>query len=329
LDDQIRAIEEHVYAKYVEPSRHGLLDEEAAVRVLEQFYARPDQAENPDCYLAGVLCFELGYAQPEQQVEYFRRAKRWLERHRTLTGEAWEAVDDRLADIDAFLAEQGDAPAPPAPVIAPHGPPQTTEDHGTMVLVPAGPFLFGSEGHAANLVSFWIDKYPVTNRQYEAFCRATGYRWPKYWEDSRFNNPDAPVVGVSVADAQKYSRWVGKTLPSEEQWEKACRGTDGRLYPWGNREPTDALACHGRDPVTGGTDPVNARESSASPYGAVDLSGNCWEWTSTAIEDTEPLHVIKGGCYNDPPGLLRAFVRLEATPKDKYETIGFRCVKSA
>jgi formylglycine-generating enzyme required for sulfatase activity len=81
--------------------------------------------------------------------------------------------------------------------------------------------------------------------------------------------------------------------------------------------------------VSGSTDPVNAHPDAASPYGVLEMAGNVWEWTSTAVEDGEPVHVVKGGCFNDPPGLLRGDARLLASPKDKYETIGFRCAKPA
>jgi formylglycine-generating enzyme required for sulfatase activity len=337
VDDRIRAIQEYIYSKYIDPSAYAPIDEESAVRVLEEHYSQPERAGDPDCFYPGVLYFELGFEIDAKKVEYFKRAKYWLERHRAITGEDWDVVDDRLADLEGFFEDQGievesaPAPAPSAPAAQGPAAPSVVEveDHGTMVLVPAGSFSFGSENRAVNLPAFYIDKYPVTNRQYEAFCRATGYRWPKYWEDARFNHPDAPVVGVSVADAVKYSRWVGKQLPSEEQWEKACRGLDARPYPWGEDPPREGMACFGQDPVEGHTDPVTRRGAARSPYGAVDLAGNAWEWTASTVEDGETLHVIKGGCFNDPPEFLRAFVRLEAAPKDKYETIGFRCAKLA
>jgi serine/threonine-protein kinase len=136
-------------------------------------------------------------------------------------------------------------------------------------------------------------------------------------------------VGVSLADAQKFSRWVGKMLPTEEQWEKAYRGVDGRAYPWGENGVSEDLACFGRDPRTGSTDPVTKHPGGSSPYGVCEMAGNVWEWTLTALMDDETVHVIKGGCFNDPPELLRADVHLEAVPKDKFETIGFRCVKNA
>jgi formylglycine-generating enzyme required for sulfatase activity len=341
VDEQIRAIQEHVYSKYVEASAHGEMDEEAAARVLDEYYGRPENAGDADCFYAGVLYFELGFENEDKKTEFFRRARFWLERHRAITAEEWDAIDDRLLDIEDYfgglgvgeetspLAPAADtpavpAPAPPAPVVA-----HEVEDHGPMMLVPAGSFLFGSEDREVALAAFYIDKYPVTNRQYEAFCRATGYRWPKYWQESRFNDPDAPVVGVSVADAAKFARWVGKALPTEEQWEKASRGPDGRAFPWGDEELGNGAACMGRDPATGGTDPVGRHPGSASPYGVHEMAGNVWEWTATTVEDAETVHIIKGGCYNDPPDLCRSYMRLAAAPKDKHETIGFRCVKPA
>jgi serine/threonine-protein kinase len=338
VDDQIRAIEEYVYAKYVDPAPHRSLDEEEAARTLDAYYSKPERADDPDCFYPGILYFELGFENAEKKLEFFRRAKYWLERHRALSGEDWDVVDDRLADLDAYFEEEGIVPEetpPPPQREAPSAPVpititiQEVEDHGTMVLVPAGTFLFGPDRRPVTLPTFYIDKFPVTNRQYDQFCRATGYRRARHMDDPRFGHPDGPVVGVSVADALKYSRWVGKDLPTEEQWEKASRGLDGRDYPWGGDAPTADRACCGRDPESGKTDPVHSHPGSQSPYGAQDLSGNAWEWTATTVEDGEVLHVVKGGCYNDPPELLRAWMRLEAAPKDKFETIGFRCAKGA
>lgn len=336
MDEQIRAIQEYVYDKYIEPADHGDLDEEAAGRELEEYYARPERETDSDCFFVGVLYFELGYEIEGKQLEYFHKAKHWLDRYKAITQEDWDAVDDRLLDIDDFFEEQGIevetvAPvetAPAAPVRAPHVV-EEVDDHGPMMLVAAGSFMFGPSLEEVNLPAFFIDKYPVTNREYEAFCRATGYRWPKFMNDERFNDPDGPVVGVSLADAQRYCRWVGKTLPTEDQWEKACRGSDGRVYPWGDEPPTNGLVCHGRDPLTGGTDPVTAHPDAASPYGVYEMAGNVWEWTATTLEDGDPVNVVKGGCYNDPADLLRGDGHLLAAPKDKYETIGFRCAKPA
>lgn len=344
LDESIRRIQDYVYSRYVEGKGHATLEmaELAALDRLEAFFAAPDRAEDPDCFMAGVLAFELAFEveREEQREALFRRAKRWLDRYRALTGEEWDVVDDRLADIEGYFEQRGisaeAAPAEAAPAVeAPVAPAEVVyatkeiEDHGPMMFVPAGAFLFGTQKRPVALPAFYIDKFPVTNRQFEQFCRATSYRFPKYIREERFAHPDAPVVGVSIADVQKYARWVGKTLPTEEQWEKASRGVDGRIYPWGDAPADPLRACHGRDPTKEGTQAVTLTVAGSSPYGVRDLAGNVWEWTNTAIEDGETLHVIKGGCYNDPPELLRTDLRLEAGPKDKYETIGFRLVKSA
>lgn len=334
MDEQIRAIQEYIYGKYIEPGEYGGLDEEAASLALEEYYSQPERENDSDCYFVGVLYFELGYEIEEKQVEYFRKARHWLEKYRVLTSEEWDAIDDRLLDIEDIFEAQGievETSSPETLVTAPARAPHIIEeidDHGPMMLVAGGCFLFGPELWEMNLSSFYIDKYPVTNRTYEAFCRATGYRWPRFMKDERFNHPDSPVVGVSLADALRYCRWVGKTLPTQEQWEKACRGSDGRCYPWGDEEPTNGRACHGRDPLTGGTDPVTAHADARSPYGVEEMAGNVWEWTATTRDDGEPVNVVKGGCYNDPGELLRGDICLLAVPKDKYETIGFRCAKS-
>jgi serine/threonine-protein kinase len=335
VDDQIRAIEEYVYARYIDAAPHSQIEEEGAVATLDEYFRRPEHANDPDCYFPGVLYFELGFEDEQRQLDYFTKAKFWLERASQLMGEAWDVIDDRLADLQAYFEEKGIETAPTPRVEAPPAAPapapiaiQEIDDHGRMVLVGAGTFLFGAGKEPVSLPAFYVDKYPVTNRQYGAFCRATGYRWPKYWEDPRFNHPDAPVVGVSVADAVKFARWVGKDLPSEAQWEKAARGVDGRTYPWGEEEPTEERACFGRDAEKGTTEPVTVHERYASPYGACEMAGNVWHWTSSTVQDQETLHVIRGGCFSDPPELLRCDMHLEAAPKDKYETIGFRCVKA-
>lgn len=338
MSDQIRKIQEYVYLKYVDPGDHGSMDEEAALRVLEEHYRKPANADNSECYYVGILLFEHGFEfeDPAKRASHFARARWWLERSRKLSGEAWDPIDDRLADIVGFFEDEG-LPLPPLaeePATPREAPPAVTlprevEDHGPMVLVAGGPFLFGPEKVERVLPAFYIDKLPVTNRQYGAFCRATGYRWPKYWTDARFNGPEAPVVGVSAADALKYCKWVGKDLPSEEQWEKAARGSDGRIHPWGEDPAGPQHATFGRDPETGGTGPVTASPAGAATCGALDLLGNAWEWTSTTIAEGEGLQVVKGGCFSDPASILRVDLRLEAGAKDKFENIGFRCVKPA
>jgi serine/threonine-protein kinase len=197
-----------------------------------------------------------------------------------------------------------------------------------MRLVPAGTFVCGSGDREVFLDTFYIDKTPVTNAEYFRFVRETKYRTPRYAEDERLNQPDQPVVGISYGDAQQYARWAGKELPTEHQWEKAARGTDGRPYPWGNDPPGASDACFDLDPETGAPIAVGATLRNISPFGVHDMCGNVWEWTSSPYTSGSEFRIVRGGCYNDPAPYLALDFRLEAHPKDKCEAIGFRCVKN-
>jgi formylglycine-generating enzyme required for sulfatase activity len=197
-----------------------------------------------------------------------------------------------------------------------------------MQLVPAGTFLFGANGREIFLDSYYIDRLPITNGEYMRFVRETGYREPRYMNDERRNQPLQPVVGISLRDAQQYARWAGKELPSEIQWEKAARGTDGRPFPWGNDPPGSSDACFGLDPVDGAPAPVGQALRNVSPFGVQDVAGNVWEWTTSNFAKESEYKVVRGGSYNDPAEFLALDIRLEAHPKDKCEAIGFRCVKN-
>jgi iron(II)-dependent oxidoreductase len=167
------------------------------------------------------------------------------------------------------------------------------KDGAEMILIPAGEFIMGSpegEGdddehpqHTVFLDAFYIDKYEVTNAQYKQFIDATGREAPKYWDDENFNQPDQPVVGVVGVDwydAVAYAKWAGKRLPTEAEWEKAARGTDGRKYPWGNE--WDNQKCNSGADGDGYeyTAPVGSFPDGASPYGVMDMVGNVCEWVA-------------------------------------------------
>ena len=219
-----------------------------------------------------------------------------------------------------------------------------------MVLIPAGEVRLGTDNktdltfgtevdaHVVFVAAFYIDKYEVTNAQYAKFIAETGHRKPKFWEDPRLNAPDQPVVGVNWEDAEAYARWADKRLPTTSEWEKAARGTDGRLYPWGDAyDPTRGNFDDGGS-MDGNTDgyamipaPVGNFTQGISPYGLHDMAGNVWEWVT---EHSETIHnksyAIRGGSWTNGAGDTRTTVAYiyPAQCSDHSSSVGFRCVKT-
>jgi len=190
-----------------------------------------------------------------------------------------------------------------------------------------------------HLPSFRIDKYPVTNRRYAAFCRSTGYRpsclWgyhpPSLWKDGKVPETllDHPVAGVSWADAAEYARWAGKSLPTEAQWEKAARGVDGRIFPWGNSFNPKACVWSRSHLGDNQTDSVFAHPEGASPYGVTDVCGNLAEWCQDGPSDHDSVRVIKGGSWiNNSWFFLRPACRsMGGNKQNDCSFYGFRCVR--
>ena len=184
-----------------------------------------------------------------------------------------------------------------------------------MVYIPEGEFLYGENKEKVSLHAYWIDKTPVTNAEFSRFVQATGYvttaektctgcaNTRGKWEDIEGANwrypggpglgnieskADHPVVQVSWVDAAVYAEWAGKRLPTEQEWEKAARGRDGREYPRGNQEPTRELCNFNKH--EGRTTPVGKYSPQGdSPFGCVDMSGNIWEWTASQEGDSGSL----------------------------------------
>ncbi len=186
----------------------------------------------------------------------------------------------------------------------------------------------------------------MTNRNYRAFIEAGGYldldraywslegrlwkaknsiRYPKYWNDSQWNKPDHPVVGVSYYEAEAYAKWAGKRLPTEQEWEKAARGEDGREYPWG--EDFDKSTGNSKESRIGHTTPVNQYPNGMSPYGCYDMAGNVWEWCSSWHDESLRQRVIRGGSWYNFPVYLRASDRNWFNTDTRYNYIGFRLVQ--
>jgi formylglycine-generating enzyme required for sulfatase activity len=242
--------------------------------------------------------------------------------------------------------------------------PRAPSPAGEMVFVPAGAFWMGSnEGHEdegprhqVHLGAFWIDRYEVTNAQYAEFLNATeGYQGRcggHICADTKAENPDSrllyeggryvaergyedhPLIEVSWYGAKAYCEHHGKRLPSEAEWEKAARGTEGTAYPWG--EEFDPQKLNSDDRV-GDTTPVGSYPQGASPYGACDMAGNVWEWVADWYAPypgsgyRSPFFgtykVVRGGSWNHPATDARVSSRDFAHPERRIGVVGFRCAK--
>jgi formylglycine-generating enzyme required for sulfatase activity len=234
---------------------------------------------------------------------------------------------------------------------------------GEMVLVPEGPFTMGSfekdiqwaarqfrsesldwyrdetPAHTVALPAFYIDKYEVTFGEYIKYMEATGKPPPREFDNSRLNHPRQPVVSLPWQLAKDYCLWAKKRLPTEAEWEKAARGTDARYYPWGNEADALNANIRGKGDNYRNTSRGGKFPEGASPYGAMDMSGNVWEWTADWFKPYpgneydnefygEKFKVIKGGSWSSNLDLARSAVRGKAIPEDKKNYIGFRCVAS-
>lgn len=222
-----------------------------------------------------------------------------------------------------------------------------------MTAIPAGTFTMGYDGglddekppHEVDLPEYQIDLFEVTNAQFASFVEATGYQteaeqagssrvWRDEWGEGKDNHP---VVRVTWNDAIAYCDWVGKHLPTEAEWEKAARGPEGFIYPWG--DTYDAARANGRDSGLRSTVAVGSYGEGASPYGAFDMAGNVREWTADPGYFPYPgnnipssyygdeLRVLRGGGWFDDAPDLRTTRRNPTSPSAANWDIGFRCAK--
>ncbi len=241
--------------------------------------------------------------------------------------------------------------------------------------IPAGEFTMGDNPpRKVTLPTFWISKYPVTHAQYAKFIDAGGYgqrKWwtnagwawrekgsktePLYWTDNKWNGAEQPIVGVSWYEVVAFTQWLSEaltpnpspkgrgefyvTLPTEAQWEKAARGTDGRVYPWG--DTFDPNRCNTWESKIGKTTPVREYEGKGdSPYGVVDMSGNVWEWCLDEYKDpqldpskvnmrSDARRVLRGGSFDNFRSDAAASCRFNFNPSLAYYGCGVRLVLSA
>jgi formylglycine-generating enzyme required for sulfatase activity len=228
-----------------------------------------------------------------------------------------------------------------------------------MILVPAGEFLMGTDRgkdraglkeeepqHTLSLAAYHIGRVPVTNAQYLAFVWDTRRDVPDSWSGSEppKGMDDHPVCRVSWRDALAYCSWLAEasgrayTLPSEAEWEKAARGGDDRIYPWGDE--WDAGRCNGREGGIGRTAAVTTYPRGASPHGLLDMAGNVWEWTRSLFKPypydpadgrenlgVSGVRVVRGGSYDVLVRELgRCSSRFWRSPDRRYWDVGFRVV---
>ena len=238
-----------------------------------------------------------------------------------------------------------------------------------MVLIPAGEFIMGTDSEGANadqkpahtvyLDAFYIDKHEVTNAEYEEFILSGGYKSKKLWTKKGWNfiqnnqiqaplkyrqnkistEPDQPVIGVSWYEADAYAKWARKRLPTEAEWEKAAKGTEGHVYPWGNEIDFSKLNYF---PHVTRVLAVGNFPQGASPYGVMDMAGNVWEWTTDwysesyygSLPRTNPkgpgngeYRVLRGGAWDSIRCQLQCTYRYYEKESHQNYTIGFRCAK--
>lgn len=202
------------------------------------------------------------------------------------------------------------------------------------------------------LDEFYIDKYPVTNEQFELFESSNRFRTPSFkdygnWKDYyEKGQENYPIVCVPFEIMNLYALWVGKRLPTEAEWEKASRGDDKRLWPWGNDFSPDK--CNAKESQIVHLTPVDKFESYKSPYGCVDMVGNCWELVSDWYDvdysemhnyyavspqknprgpETGIVHVIRGGAFSTLLGNCRCSFRIGYDSSTKWDRVGFRCAR--
>lgn len=217
-----------------------------------------------------------------------------------------------------------------------------------MVYVSGGEFIMGNDAgnvyekpaHKVTVKPFFLDMYEVTCEDYEKFINATGRNAPPKWVDKHYpaNTARWPVTGVSWDDAYAYARWAGKRLPSEEEWEFAARGSDGRRYPWGNEWK---LGFANMDATSlGHMADVGAYSAGTSPFGTFDMVGNAWEWTATDLavypggqlpppKTNEDRKILRGGCWRSSQTDGTTTFRLGYPARNSdYGDTSFRCAKT-
>ena len=287
----------------------------------------------------------------------------WIERHGYLPAFAAGALAANPSNEE--LAAACTAISTAAGVLEERRPQQETllPEHGTAgrlpailgiewVAIPGGVLSMGSSAHRdalaqpaempthdVGLPSYWIARCPITNYQYQAFVFATEHPCPPHWRNGTFpdGKQDHPVVNISWPDALAFCHWANVQLPSEAEWEWAARGSDTRLWPWGNEPPTPMRCNFGL--MIANTTPVAFFPGGATPHGVQDMAGNVWEWTRSLWlpypyqaddrrenEAAIGLRVVRGGSFDSEARQVRCAHRSAINPAYGYDDVGMRVV---
>jgi energy-coupling factor transporter ATP-binding protein EcfA2 len=227
-----------------------------------------------------------------------------------------------------------------------------TRDLKAFIGVEAGDYRLKDIG-TVGIKPFEIGKYPVTNVWFEEFIKAGGYenkdcwskegskwletekvQYPRFWDERKLKCPNSPVVGISWYEAYAFSRWLTLTrndgyeyrLLTEEEWQAAAAGQEGREYPWG--EKWDKNRCNNHEINIEKTSPVGVFKKGGTPEGISDLGGNVWEWTSSFFDDNKNTYVLRGGSWFDGALYCRCASRILFNPLNWYSSVGFRCART-
>lgn len=205
----------------------------------------------------------------------------------------------------------------------------TGKDGAPMMLIPEGEFLYGEDKRRISIEAFYMDKFEVSNSLYFAFMQKIGRKEPSYLNSTQLSSIGTlPVFSVDWTEADAYCRYYGKRLPTEEEWEKAARGTDGRMYPWGNSR-NSSYANYGKDDSGqyALVMPIGSFEAGKSPYGVYDMAGNVAEWTFSEYGSHPGIKVVRGGSWNTPSQNVRTTFRGDFGRLAQNGALGFRCVQ--
>jgi formylglycine-generating enzyme required for sulfatase activity len=349
---------EKVQSGYPDDNPYGTKDDD-----LRQY------AEGRISALDGKIAEEERLAEERRQQEEARQAEaeRKAEERRQAEAVRQAQAEARRQEAARKAAAEKKAAARPQQVAMGTMPSMITnsKDGSELIMIPAGEFLMGSNDydsekppHRVYLSAYYIGKYEVTNEQFARFVNETGYNaggdWKKYYTSGRENHP---VVCVSWNDAKAYCNWANLRLPTEAEWEKAARGTDGRKYPWGNEWEPSYLNWSGEGDRKWNswkgnkissqlpTEPVGSYSNGVSPYGCMDMAGNVWEWCNdwygekyySQSPSSDPqgpssgdARILRGGSWlNGSAVYLRCAYRGRDLPGLRGGNLGFRVCRSA